>query len=191
MKRLTVLLPLLLSLAIIGIFASVLMSDHNAQDIPSALLNQPAPDFTAPALDTRAGDVAGLSSSDFKGQPGHVTLLNIWASWCTPCRAEHPYITQLSSDPAIQLVGLNYKDKPQAAQKFLEELGDPYRKIGTDTDGTIAIDYGVYGVPETYVIDHKGTIRYKIVGPVTPEIIEKDLSPLIRALSQAAPDRRQ
>jgi len=183
MKRLAVVLPLIISLILIGIFAAALLSGRNAQDIPSALLNRPAPDFTAPPL-KEENNVEGLSSEDFKGPQGGVTLLNVWASWCTPCRAEHPYITQLSQDSSIKLMGLNYKDKPQAAVKFLKDLGDPYAKIGTDRDGIIAIDYGVYGVPETYVIDHKGTIRYKVIGPVTPEIIEKDLGPLIRALKQ-------
>jgi len=187
MKKLAVLLPLLFSLALIGIFASVLISGRDAQTVPSALLNRTAPDFTAPSLDPNAA--TGLSSSEFKGAKNKVTLMNVWASWCTPCRAEHPYITALAQDPAIELVGLNYKDKPQAAMKFLADLGDPYAKIGTDNDGTIAINYGVYGVPETYIIDHKGVIRYKVVGPVTPEIIEKELAPLIRSLTQDGPAR--
>jgi len=182
MKRLAVVLPLILSLILIGIFAAALLSGRNAQDIPSALLNRPAPNFIAPPLEGL--DMSqGLRSDDFKGPQGRVTLLNVWASWCTPCRAEHPYITQLAQDGTIELVGLNYKDKPQAAMKFLNDLGNPYAKIGTDPNGSIAIDYGVYGVPETYVIDHEGTIRYKVIGPVTPEIIEKDLGPLIRALT--------
>ncbi len=182
MKRLTVLLPLCLSLILIGVFASVLMSGRNAQDIPSALLDRPAPIFTAPSL----SGGTGLSSEDFKGPANQVTLLNIWASWCAPCRAEHPYITQLGRDPSIRLVGLNYKDKPEAAEKFLTALGNPYEKIGMDNEGRIGIDYGVYGVPETYIIDHMGTIRYKVIGPVTPEVIKKELTPLIRSLISPA-----
>ena len=107
------------------------------------------------------------------------------------CIRDSPYITALSKNSSVQLVGLNYKDKAEAAAKFLKDLGDPYAKIGTDDDGTIAVDYGVYGVPETYVIDHMGIIRYKIVGPMTPEIIEKELEPLIRSLTQDGLDRSE
>jgi cytochrome c biogenesis protein CcmG/thiol:disulfide interchange protein DsbE len=184
MKKLAALLPLILAAALIAIFTAALMSGRDAQNIPSALLNRPAPNFTAPPLID--GSPIGLRSSDFKGAPNQVTLMNVWASWCTPCRAEHPYMLQLAENPAVQLVGLNYKDKPDAAMKFLKDLGNPYAKIGTDNDGTIAINYGVYGVPETYVIDHTGTIRYKITGPVTSQIIETELTPLIRALTQEA-----
>jgi len=107
----------------------------------------------------------------------------VWASWCTPCLAEHPYITDLASQDHIRLIGLNYKDTPEAARKFLTTHGNPYSQIGIDGDGSIAIDLGVYGVPETYVIDDQGIIRHKVVGPVTPDAIKTELTPLIKQLT--------
>lgn len=183
MRKLFVVLPLLLSALIIIIFSTALLSGRDAQTIPSALLNQKAPSFTArPIIGL---DIAGLTSKDFQSGGHEVTLLNIWASWCTPCIAEHPYITDLAADKNVRLVGINYKDTPEAAMNFLQKLGNPYQQIGVDKDGSIAIDFGVYGVPETYVIDHKGIIRYKVVGPVTPEIITRDLRPLIEELTKS------
>ena len=183
MRKLFVALPLILSGVLIIIFSTALLSGRNAQTIPSALLNQKAPTFTAHPI--MGLDMAGLTSEDLNRAEHQVTLLNIWASWCTPCIAEHPFITELAGDKNVRLVGINYKDKPKAAIQFLQNLGNPYQQIGVDEDGTIAIDFGVYGVPETYLIDHKGIIRYKVVGPVTPEIIERDLRPLIKELTQA------
>lgn len=184
MRKLAVILPLILTAIMIVIFLSVLLSGRNTQTIPSALLNRPAPEFTAAPI--TGLDLTGLSSQDLRGKPQTVTVLNVWASWCTPCIAEHPYITQLSQVDNIRLVGLNYRDKPDAAIRFLQKLGNPYDAIGVDKHGATAIDFGVYGVPETYIIDHKGIIRYKVVGPVTPDIIEQDLKPLIRELTKAS-----
>ena len=184
MRKLSAALPLVFALIMMAIFCAALLSGRDAKTIPSALINRPAPMFTAPAINGL--DMDGLKTEDFKGEATQVTLLNVWASWCTPCIAEHPYITALSRNENLRLYGINYKDKPEAAQKFLSKLGNPYEKIGTDKDGTIAIDFGVYGVPETYLIDHKGIIRYKVVGPVTDEIIKNDLQPLIDKLTKAA-----
>ena len=184
MKKLALLWPLIAAGLIIGFFTIALLSNRNIQTIPSALLNRPVPSFIAPPI--TGLDRAGVASQDFKGPADHVTLINVWASWCTPCIAEHPYITRLSRHDNIRLFGLNYKDTPNAANQFLQKHGNPYEKIGVDKDGTIAIEFGVYGVPETYLIDHKGIIRYKVVGPVTPDIIEQDLLPLIENLTKAA-----
>ena len=110
-------------------------------------------------------------------------MLNVWASWCVPCLAEHPYVTQLARTPArVQVIGLNYKDKPADAQAWLQKHGDPYSSIVADRDGRVGIDYGVYGVPETFVIDRAGVIRHKQIGPITPEVLRDKLLPLLKEL---------
>ncbi|MEP6343061.1 MAG: DsbE family thiol:disulfide interchange protein [Maricaulaceae bacterium] len=185
MKRLIPLIPLLVAAFIMAIFAGVLLSGRDAQTLPSTLLNQPAPTFFAPALE--GSGLPALQADDFINTAMPITVLNVWASWCTPCIAEHPYITELAHQDGVSLVGLNYKDKPDAALKFLNKLGNPYEKIGTDPYGAVAIDFGVYGVPETYVIDAKGIIKFKVVGPVTPDIIKRDLEPLFQQLRTARP----
>lgn len=185
MKRLVPLIPLLIAGFIIAIFAGVLLSGRDAQTLPSTLLDQPAPEFSAPTLE--GSGLPAVQTSDFISGETPITLLNVWASWCTPCIAEHPYITDLGDQEGITLVGLNYKDKPEAALKFLEKLGNPYTKIGTDPHGAVAIDFGVYGVPETYVIDAQGIIKFKVVGPVTPEIIKRDLEPIFKELRKVHP----
>lgn len=180
MRRLAVMLPLILALALIIIFSAALLSGRNSQTIPSPYLNRAVPSFTATLLS--APNQPPLKSADLTPPHGSVTLLNVWASWCTPCIAEHPYISSLAAEPHIQLAGLNYKDKPDQAQQFLEKYGNPFAHIGVDPNGAAAFELGVYGVPETYLIDHKGIIRYKVVGPVTPELIETELRPLINKL---------
>ena len=185
MKRLVPLIPLLVAGFIIAIFAGVLLSGRDAQTLPSTLLDRPAPDFFASALE--GSDLPALQTTDFVNNETPITILNVWASWCTPCIAEHPYITELGSQEGVTLVGLNYKDKPEAALKFLNKYGNPYEKIGIDPHGAVAIDFGVYGVPETYVIDAQGIIRFKVVGPVTPEIITRDLAPIFAKLRKAHP----
>ena len=184
MKRLTILLPLILAAGLIAVFAAALLSGRDSQTIPSALLNRPVPEFNAPRFNT--ADDKPLTAADLKSPSGTVSLLNIWASWCTPCLAEHPYISDLAAQDHIQLIGLNYKDTPEAAQRFLDKHGNPYSQIGIDTDGAIAIDLGLYGVPETYVIDDQGIIRHKVVGPVTPDVIKTELAPLIEQLTTGA-----
>lgn len=185
MKRLIPLIPLIIAVFIMAIFAGVLLSGRDNQTLPSTLLNQPAPEFSASAL--AESGLAALETADFVKGDTPITVLNVWASWCTPCIAEHPYITNLSRQDGVTLVGLNYKDKPDAARKFLEKYGNPYEKIGTDPHGAVAIDFGVYGVPETYVIDAQGIIRFKVVGPVTPEIITRDLEPIFNQLRTNRP----
>ena len=185
MKKLIPLIPLVVAGFIIIIFAGVLLSGRDSQTLPSTLLNQPAPEFSAPVLE--GSELPALQTADFTTGQTPITLLNVWASWCTPCIAEHPYITELGGQEGVTLVGLNYKDKPDAALKFLNKYGNPYEKIGIDPHGAVAIDFGVYGVPETYVIDAQGTIRFKVVGPVTPEIITRDLEPIFAKLRTAHP----
>jgi cytochrome c biogenesis protein CcmG/thiol:disulfide interchange protein DsbE len=149
-------------------------------EIPSPLINKPAPAFSAPKLDAPEEK---LSPADLKGQ---VWLFNVWASWCVSCRAEHPVLNQLAKQSAVVIVGLNYKDDPTDAKNWLNNLGNPYGVSIMDQDGRIGIDYGVYGVPETFVIDKKGLIRYKHTGPVSDDDVQKIFLPLIAKL-QAEP----
>jgi cytochrome c biogenesis protein CcmG/thiol:disulfide interchange protein DsbE len=177
MKRVFYLLPLALFLVVAGYFAVQLLSGKDPNAIPSALLDRPAPEFALPALYEGA---AGFSSADLKG--GGPVVVNIFASWCVPCRAEHPILMRMAQDEGITLHGIAYKDKRDAAQGFIDELGNPYTRIGFDGDGRAAIDWGVYGVPETYVIDGQGMIRYKRVGPLSARHLRDDVLPLLEAL---------
>ncbi|MSS75523.1 MAG: DsbE family thiol:disulfide interchange protein [Methyloglobulus sp.] len=145
-------------------------------EIPSPLLNKPAPAFSAPKLNAPNEK---LSPADLKGK---VWLFNVWASWCVSCRAEHPVINQLAQQQAAIIVGLNYKDDPDAAKKWLETLGNPYNDSVMDADGRIGIDWGVYGVPETFVMDKQGIVRYKHTGPVTEEDVQNIFLPLVAKL---------
>lgn len=147
------------------------------REVPSPLVGKPAPAFTLPTL---ADPSASFSAEQMKGQ---VWVLNVWASWCVPCLAEHPYVTQLARLPGITVVGLNYKDKPEDAKRWLARHGDPYRAIAADADGRVGIDYGVYGVPETFVIDRQGVIRHKHIGPITPEALRDEILPVLRRLN--------
>jgi cytochrome c biogenesis protein CcmG/thiol:disulfide interchange protein DsbE len=148
----------------------------NPRDIPSPFINKPAPAFSAPNL---TAPTEKLSTQDLKGQ---VWLFNVWASWCVSCREEHPILNQLAKQKAVVIVGLNYKDEPDAAKKWLNTLGNPYNVSIMDQDGRIGIDFGVYGVPETFVIDKKGVIRDKYTGAVTIELWQQTILPLITQL---------
>lgn len=174
------LLPLAAFLALAGLFMSQLMSGRDNSVVPSALIGAAAPPTDLPPLE--GGDLPGLSSAAFAGK---VTLVNVWASWCAPCRQEHPLLMQLAADPRIVVAGLNYKDTPENARRFLGSLGNPYAAIGVDGNGSTAIDWGVYGVPETFLVGKDGRILYKHVGPFTPESMTSDLMPQIeKALAQ-------
>jgi cytochrome c biogenesis protein CcmG/thiol:disulfide interchange protein DsbE len=153
----------------------------NPHDIPSPFINKPAPLFSAPKLTT---PTEKLSTNDLKGQ---VWLFNVWASWCVSCRAEHPLLNQLAKQQAAVIVGLNYKDEAAAAKNWLDTLGNPYNVSIMDQDGRIGIDWGVYGVPETFVIDKKGVIRLKYTGPVTVEDVQNIFLPLISQLQAENP----
>ena len=144
--------------------------------VPSPLVGKPVPEF---ALDPVQGRELGLSSRDLRGD---VTLVNVFASWCVACRDEHPLLLALEREGVLPIHGLNYKDTPDAATAWLNALGDPYTRIGADLDGRVGIDWGVYGVPETFVVDQDGRIAYKHIGPVTPRVLDEVILPLVRAL---------
>lgn len=169
-----ILLPLAIFLGLAGLFFERLGSGHNPNDLSSALKGKPAPEFSLAALDD-AG-VPGFSRADLNGE---VTLVNIWASWCVPCRQEHPIINELAQDDRFRVFGLNYKDMPDNARAFLAELGNSFDAIGVDPKGRTGIDWGVYGVPETFVVDRNGVIRYKFIGPLTPRSVREILMPEI------------
>jgi cytochrome c biogenesis protein CcmG/thiol:disulfide interchange protein DsbE len=172
--KLIYLLPLGFFLCLALIFLLRLESGTDPAAIPSALVGQPAPPFDLPPLD--GAGVPGLRRADLDGQ---VSVVNIFASWCGPCRVEHPQLVALAKDRRIRVVGIDYKDQPENALRFLEEVGNPFAAIGVDTRGRIAIDWGVYGVPETFVVDRDGIIRFKFIGPLTPEAVETRLMPAI------------
>jgi cytochrome c biogenesis protein CcmG/thiol:disulfide interchange protein DsbE len=152
----------------------------NPREVPSPLIGKPAPAFRLPELHAPERT---FSPQELAGQ---VWILNVWASWCAACREEHPVLEALAKSRAVPIYGLNYKDRREDAIRWLKQFGDPYRLSVFDVEGRVGIDYGVYGVPETYVIDKRGVIRYKRIGPVTPEIVEKKLLPLIRELNASA-----
>lgn len=172
-------IPLLVFLLLGAVFTLQLVSGRNEAIIPSALIGKAAPRTDLPPLDGTG--LGGISSAAFKG---NVTVINVWASWCVPCREENAALMQMTKDDRFRLAGLNYKDKPENALHFLQELGNPYDMIGVDAAGAKAIDWGVYGVPETFVVGPDATILHKHVGPLTPELIKSDLMPVIeKALS--------
>jgi cytochrome c biogenesis protein CcmG, thiol:disulfide interchange protein DsbE len=148
----------------------------NPREVPSPLIDKPAPPFTLTHL--HAPDKSA-TLEDLRGQ---VWLLNVWASWCAPCLEEHPYFVDLARTGEVPIFGLNYKDGRDAALKWLNRHGDPYQLIVRDADGRVGIDYGVYGVPETFVIDKQGIIRYKHIGPVDRRVLEERILPLVRKL---------
>jgi len=149
----------------------------NPREVPSPLIGKPAPTFELPLLMTPD---KRFSERDMLGQ---VWILNVWASWCPPCLAEHPMVARIAQSGLAPVVGLNYKDAREEALPWLERNGNPYQLIAYDADGRIGIDYGVYGVPETYVIDRKGVIRYKHIGPLTADVVQQKLEPLVKELA--------
>ncbi len=151
----------------------------NPREVPSPLIDKPAPMFSLAQLHAPN---KMLGTSDMKGQ---VWLLNVWASWCVSCREEHPLLVELAKAKLLPIVGLNYKDEPAAGMKWLKQNGDPYNLSVVDRDGAVGIDFGVYGVPETFLIDKTGTIRYKQIGPITVEALEKKIMPLVRELQKS------
>jgi cytochrome c biogenesis protein CcmG, thiol:disulfide interchange protein DsbE len=184
-RRLFVALPLLLFCALAGLFL-VRLYAGDPSALPSALIGKPVPTFALPALEglRRDGaDVPGFASTDLKGG---VTVVNVWASWCVPCREEHPLLARVAAMPGVRLVGINYKDEPENARRFLGSLGNPFAAVGADTKGRAAIDWGVYGVPESFVIAPDGTIAYKQIGPLTEEALD---GPFREAVARAATKR--
>jgi cytochrome c biogenesis protein CcmG/thiol:disulfide interchange protein DsbE len=160
------------------VFAARLGSDPS--QLPSALIGKPVPIFDLPPVQ---GRTLGLSSGDLDGE---VSLVNVFASWCVACRAEHPLFLRLARDKTVPIHGLNYKDRPGDAAHWLDSLGDPYTRTGADRDGRVAIDWGVYGVPETYVIDADRRIAHRQIGPITDQALEETVLPLIERLRRQA-----
>jgi cytochrome c biogenesis protein CcmG/thiol:disulfide interchange protein DsbE len=171
-------IPLILFLIIAAFLATRLRGGYDPHIIPSALIDKPAPDFQLPELHEPART---FSPKQLRGK---VWLLNVWGSWCVACREEHPFLMQLSRSGVVPIYGLDWRDQREDALATLGELGDPYVLTASDADSRAAIDYGVTGAPETYVIDKNGVIRYKEVGQLTPEIMETKIMPLVKQLDQ-------
>lgn len=150
----------------------------NPADVPSVLINKPVPVFTLSPIEGL--DLPGLADGDLK--KGDVTLVNVWASWCVPCREEHPLLMELASRGDLRVVGINYKDDPENARRFLVTLGIPFTAVGADPKGRAAVDWGVYGVPESFLVDGQGTIRTKWIGPLTREALTKQIIPKIEEI---------
>lgn len=174
MQRILFVLPLIVFAALAAYFVAGL--GMNPRVVPSALIDKPVPQFDLPALRETG---KGLATGDFGGE---VVLVNVFASWCIPCRAEHPLITRLAEDGVVKVYGLNWKDEKSDAVAWLNELGDPYDRIGHDLSGRVGIDWGVYGVPESYLIGKNGKIRYKHVGPIFNEALNESILPMIEEL---------
>ncbi len=175
-RRLRYLIPIALFVALAVTLGWALT--HNPGDIPSALIGKPVPQFSLPPVQ---GRTLGLSSTDLSGD---VSLVNVFASWCVACREEHPLFMRMKAEDVVPIHGLNYKDQPDSAAKWLNALGDPYTRTGADLNGRVAIDWGVYGVPETFVITKDGRIAHRHIGPLTPQVLEDTILPLIRRLRQ-------
>jgi cytochrome c biogenesis protein CcmG, thiol:disulfide interchange protein DsbE len=174
MKSLRFILPLVLFIVLVGFLWHGL--SLNPREVPSPLIGKPAPGFQLARLDQPAKE---LSEKDLRGQ---VWLLNVWASWCVSCREEHPLLVAFSRENVVPIYGLNYKDKRDDALAWLARHGDPYTASVVDPDGKVFIDYGMYGVPETYVIDKAGVIRYKRIGPITRDVLSETILPLVKEL---------
>ena len=177
-RRMLVLVSLVAFLALAALFVLRLGAGDPSR-IPSALIGRPAPRTDLPPLPGLERDgkaVPGLNSAEFQGR---VTVLNVWASWCVPCREEAALLMTVAADPRVNVVGMNYKDQPDNARRFLGRYGNPFAANGTDGNGRAAIEWGVYGVPETFVLGRDGRIAYKLIGPVTPDNLEAALKPAI------------
>ena len=175
-RRIALLLPLAVFVGLAVFFAIGLTLDP--REVPSILIGKRVPQFVLPAVQ---GRTLGLATADLEGE---ASLVNVFASWCVACREEHPLLMQISREGIVPVHGLNYKDAPADAARWLDQMGDPYRRTGADLDGRVAIDWGVYGVPETFVVDANGTIAYKRIGPITPDVWNNTMLPLIRSLQK-------
>jgi cytochrome c biogenesis protein CcmG/thiol:disulfide interchange protein DsbE len=168
---------------VLAVVFGIALLEGDPSRVPSALIGKKAPEFElAPVPDLKDGgkEIPGLSTADLRA--GKVSVVNVWASWCGPCRLEHPFLMQLAAMGTVSVTGINYKDAPENARRFLGLHGNPYSIVGADTIGRTAVDWGVYGVPETFIIDGKGVVRYKHVGPIS----EKDLNTAILPAIEAA-----
>ena len=175
MKYLKFLIPMGMFLVLVLFLGAGLKLDP--KEVPSPLIGKPAPAFALARLDDPAQTIR---RDDLLGQ---VWMLNVWASWCVACRQEHPLLVEFAKSKMLPIYGLNYKDQPAAGQKWLRDFGNPYKASLTDLDGRVGIDFGVYGVPETFIMDRQGVVRFKQIGPVTPEVIRTKIEPLVRQLN--------
>lgn len=184
-RRILVMAPVFV-FAILSLFLLFRLFGSDPSTIPSALIGKPVPEFVMPPLEglaTENTQVPGLSSSELR--QGKVSVINVWASWCGPCRLEHPFLTQIATIERINFFGINYKDKPENALQFLSELGNPFQAVGVDIKGRMSIDWGVYGIPETFIITGDGRISYKHVGPINDTILETIIFPEIEKARNA------
>ncbi|MCC7346876.1 MAG: DsbE family thiol:disulfide interchange protein [Variibacter sp.] len=182
-RRILWLLPLVLFAGLAGLFFLRLFAGDPSR-LPSALIGRPAPQTVLPALAGLEQDgkpVPGLDAAALTGAP---TLVNVWASWCVPCHDEAPLLMQLAQDKRWRIVGINYKDQPDNARRFLGRYGNPFAAVGADQNGRASIEWGVYGVPETFVLDRAGRIAFKLVGPITPENLEATLKPALARVAE-------
>ena len=175
MRYLKFLLPMGIFLVLVLFLGAGLRLDP--KEVPSPLIGKAAPAFTLAQLDDPTHTI---SRDDLLGK---VWMLNVWASWCVACREEHPLLVEFAKTKLLPIYGLNYKDQRAAGQKWLSDFGNPYNASLTDLDGRVGIDYGVYGVPETFIVDRQGVVRFKQVGPITPEVIREKIEPLVRKLN--------
>ncbi|MGD9740846.1 MAG: DsbE family thiol:disulfide interchange protein [Bauldia sp.] len=179
--RLGLLIPIGIFAVVAIVFLFRIVGGHS-EDVPSPLIGQAAPVFELPPLDglqANGAQVPGFSNETLLGQ---VSLVNVWASWCGPCRDEHPFIERLAADDRFQVLGINHTDQTANALGFLDEFGNPYDAVGVDPRARVSIDWGVYGVPETFFVDRSGVIRYKLIGPINEERLQNDVLPQLEAL---------
>jgi cytochrome c biogenesis protein CcmG/thiol:disulfide interchange protein DsbE len=183
LRRLLFLLPILLFAGLAAYFLLRLGDDRDPSEIPSVMIDRPVPEFALPGM---ADGAPGLARADIirAGTGGKVTIVNFFASWCLPCRAEHPLLSELAKHPGVVLYGILYKDEPAAAADWLKALGDPYGNIGVDAKGRTGIDFGISGVPESFIVDRAGHIRYRQWGPLDQPTIDKKIMPLLDELTQ-------
>jgi len=182
-RRLAYLAPLAIFGVLAAYFVWGLNPERDPRALPSVMIDQPVPEFALQPIEGMEGmEGLGLSAADLR--TGEVTLVNFFASWCVPCRLEHSVLIELATQDKVRLVGINYKNKPEEARAWLAELGNPYGRIGADITGRVGIDWGVYGLPETFVIDRNGRIRYRRAGQIDQQTLDETIRPLIRELSQ-------
>jgi cytochrome c biogenesis protein CcmG, thiol:disulfide interchange protein DsbE len=185
-RRFVIGLPLAL-FVVLAVFFYVRLYAGDPSQVPSALIGKSVPEFSLPPLEglRRLGvDIPGLSHNDLKGK---VSIVNVWASWCVPCRDEHPLLVELVKRGNVNLVGINYKDRPEQALQFLDSLGNPFLAVGVDANGRAAIDWGVYGVPETFVVGEDGTVLYKHIGPLTEVSLRAKILPFLEKSEDRLP----
>jgi len=179
-------LPVVIFAALALVFLKGLSDGDTSRKLPSVLIGKPVPMFDLGPVEgllVNGQPVPGFKVADLK--KGQVTIVNFWASWCVPCRQEHPQMIALGKMANLRLVGVNYKNKPQEAARFLRQLGSPYAAIGSDLSGRVGIEWGVVGLPETYIVDGKGIIRYKFIGPISQKALQEDVLPKIREITGA------